>query len=63
MVVFFTRKKKFVKITCSEKDGGDPPHSSSAKIKLIVVAEKSAFLDLYLYEHLKVRKIMNREGE
>ncbi len=35
-------------------DGGDSPHSSNAKIKLIasVVADKNMFLNLYLYEHL-----------
>ncbi len=42
-------------------DGGDFPHSSSAKIKPIasVVAEKNIFLDLHLYEHLKLGRLWN----
>ncbi len=53
--------------------GGDSSHSSSAKIKLIasVVAKKNIFLDLHLYEHLKLGRLSNnsivffmtREGE
>ncbi len=37
-------------------DEGDSPHSSSAKFKLIasVIANKNIFLDLHLYEHLKL---------
>ncbi len=40
-------------------DGGDSPHSSSAKIKLIasVVSEKNMFLDLHLYENLKLGRL------
>ncbi len=43
------------KVCLVQMDGGDSPHSSSAKIKLIVsvVAQKHMFLDLHLYEHLK----------
>ncbi len=42
-------------------DGGDTPHSSSAKIKLIavVVAEKNMFLDLHLYEPLNLGRLWN----
>ncbi len=42
-----------------QMDAGDSPHSSSAEIKLIalVVAEKNMFLDLHLYENLKLRRL------
>ncbi len=35
-------------------DGGDSPHSSSAKTKLIAsaVVDKNMFFDLHLYEYL-----------
>ncbi len=53
---FFERKYKFAKITMV---GGDSPHSSSTKIKLIasVVAEKNIFLDIHLYDHLKLGRL------
>ncbi len=45
-------------------DGEDSPHSSSEKIKLIVsvFAEKNMFLDLHLYEHLKLGRLWNSTG-
>ncbi len=52
-------------------DGGES-HSSNAKIKLIasVIVKKNMFLDLHLYEHLKLGRLWNnsivfmtREGE
>ncbi len=61
------------KLHVVKMDGGDSPNSTSAKFKLIasVVAEKNMFLDLHLYEHLKLGRLwnnsivffMNRKGE
>ncbi len=41
-------------------DKRDSPHSSSAKIKMIAsaIAEKNIFLDLHLYEHLKLERLI-----
>ncbi len=47
------------KLHVVKMDGGDSSHSSSAKIKLIalVVAKKNMFLNLHLYEHLKLGRL------
>ncbi len=61
------------KLQVVKMDGWDSSHSSSAKFKLIVsvVAKTNMFLDLHLYEHLKLGRLWNnsivilmtREGE
>ncbi len=57
---FFWGRTNSQKLYVAKMDGENSHHSSSAKIKLIasVVADKkNVFLDLHLYEHLKLGRL------